>query len=172
MGHTDRMLFLARLVPFCAWKDALFGRHFERCPECAGRLASREEARRLLVGAAEVGSLDGIWPAVCAAIARIGPGPRVPVTAVRIRIPAWRWLAAAAGLAMAVLLTWGTVRFFQPGRGLAGFEVASVAASAFEAGSAPGDVRLGYVRIADEPARTIVFKPHDANLVLIWAGRN
>ncbi len=172
MGHSDRLLFLARLVPFGAWKDVLFGRHFERCPECAARLATREEARRLLVGAEEVGDLDGIWPAVCAAIAASGPGPGHPVAAVRVRIPAWRWLTAAAGLAVAVLLTWGTVRFFQPGRGLAGFEVASVAASMAGSESLAGDVELAYVRIDNEPARTIVYKPHDANLVLIWAGRN
>jgi hypothetical protein len=169
MGHTDRILWLARLVPFGAWKDALLGRHFERCPECAARLATREEARRILVGAADVGDLEGIWPAVRAAIT--ARGPRIPV-AVRTRVPAWRWAAAAAGLGLAVFLTLTAVRFFQPGRGLAGFEIASVAASEIDSGSAPGDVQLGYVRIDNEPARTIVYKPHDSNLVLIWAGRN
>jgi len=169
MGHSDRMLFLARLIPFGAWKDALFGRHFERCPECAGRLATREEARQLLVGAADLGDLEGIWPAVCAAIT--SPGPRIPAAA-RMRIPAWRWLTVAAGAALAVFLTWTAVRTLQPGHGLAGFDVASVAASAYEPGSAPDDVELAYVRIDNEPARTIVFKPHEANLVLIWAGRN
>jgi hypothetical protein len=172
MGHSDRMLLLARLIPFGAWKDALFGRHFERCLECAGRLATREEARRLLVGADEIGDLIGIWPAVCAAIAGSGPGGGHPVAAVRARIPAWRWLTASAGFALAILLTWTAVRTLQPGHGLAGFDVSSVMASASEPGSAPDDVQLGYVRIENEPARTIVFKPHEANLVLIWAGRN
>lgn len=167
MGHSDRMLFLARLIPFGAWKDALLGRHFEGCRECAGRLATREEARRLLVGAADLGDLEGIWPAVCAGIT--AQGLRIPVAA-RTRIPAWRWLMATAGLALAVFLTWTAVRTLQPGHGLAGFEVASVAAS--EPGLAPGDVQLSYVRIDNESARTIVYKPHDTDMVLIWAGRN
>ncbi len=170
MGHSDRMMFLAGIVPFGAWKDALFGRHFERCPECSRRLATREEARNLLVGEAELGHLDGIWPAVRAAIS--APRPAEPVAAARVRTPAWKWLAATAGLALAVFLTWTAVSTLQPGSGLAGFTVASTAGPAPELGDAAGDVQLGYVRIDNEPARTIVFKPLDSNTVLIWAGRN
>jgi anti-sigma factor RsiW len=169
MGHSDRLIYFARLIPGGAWKDALLERHLERCPDCAVKLASREETRRLLVGSADVGDLEGIWPAVRAAIA--APGPRRP-DVIRKRIPAWRWMTAAAGFALAVFLTWSAVRFFQPGAGLAGFEVASVAGLESEAGPPAGDVQLSYVRIDNEPARAIVYKPHDSNLVLIWAGRN
>jgi anti-sigma factor RsiW len=169
MGHSDRLIFFARLIPGGAWKDALLERHLERCPDCAAKLASREETRRLLVGAADVGGLEGIWPAVRAAIA--APGPRRP-DVIRKRIPAWRWMTAAAGFALAVFLTWTAVRTLQPGAGLAGFDISSVAASAAETENAPGDVQLAYIRIDNEPARAIVYKPHDSNLVLIWAGRN
>ena len=169
MGHSDRILLLARLMPLISWKDALISRHFERCPECAARLATREEARRLLVGEEDLGGLEGIWPAVKAAIK--APVPLIPVT-VRTSVPAWRWLTAAAGFALAVLLTWSAVRFFQPGSGMAGFEIASVAGLESQAEPAAGDVQLAYVRIADEPAQTIIYKPHDSNLVLIWAERN
>ncbi len=170
MGHSDRMFLLAGLVPFGALRDALFGRHFERCPECSRRLATREEARRLLVGETDLGDLGRIWPAVCAAIS--SPGPAAPFAAARVRIPAWKWLAAGAGLALAVVLTWTAVRTLQPGAGLAGSEIASAAAPAPELAASAADVELGYVRIENEPARTIIFKPYDANLVLIWAGRN
>ena len=169
MGHSDRILLLARLAPFVAWKDALLSRHLERCPECAARLATRDETCRLLVGESDLGDLDGIWPAVRAAIA--APGPRVPAV-VRARVPAWRWMTAAAGFALAAVLTLAAVHYFQPGSGLAGFEVASIAGLESEAGPPVGDVQLGYVRIDNEPARTIIYKPHDANLILIWAGRN
>jgi anti-sigma factor RsiW len=169
MGHSDRILLLVRLIPFSVWKDGLLERHLERCPGCAARLASREEARRLLVHASDLGGLEGIWPAVREAIA--APGPRRP-DAIRNRIPAWRWMTAAAGLALAVFLTWAAVRALLPGHGMAGFDVVSVAEFESEAGPPAGDVQLGYVRIDNEPARAIIYKPHDSNLVLIWAGRN
>ena len=60
MGHSDRVLFFARLIPSGAWKEAQLERHLERCPQCAARLATREETRRLLVGdsRARVGEAD------------------------------------------------------------------------------------------------------------------
>jgi hypothetical protein len=169
MAHADWIHLLARLLPLGSWKDAVLGRHLERCPRCASRLATREEARSLLVGADDLGNLDGLWPAVRDEIAAHGPRVQPPR---RPRISAWRWLAAVSGLALASLTAWTAVRTLQPGAGLSGFEVSSVAAAASEPGSGCGDVRLAYVRIGSEPARTIIFKPRDADLVLIWAGRD
>jgi hypothetical protein len=170
MDHSERVFLWARLLPLARWKDAYLARHLEHCAECAARLASREEARSVMIEAADVGDIDGLWPAVRKAIAapsgrsERGRGPG---------IPAWRWLAAAAGLALAVALTWSAVRALRPGAELYGYEVVSVAAAATgEEIPLTGDIQLAYVRIADEPARTIVFKPRAAALVLIWAGRN
>ena len=169
MAHSDRILWLAHLLPVEAWRDALIVRHLERCPACAARLATREEARSVLVQAADVGALDGVWPAVRAAIER--PAPR-PESGPGTGVPAWRWAAAAAGFCLAAILTWTAVRAFHPGAGVSGFEVTSDSASAFEAAPAAGDVQLAYIRVDNEPARAIIYKPHDSNLVLIWAGRN
>jgi len=165
MGHFKLMDLLIRLVPFPSWKAGLLRRHFEKCPECERCLASREEARHLLVQARDVGDLDRLWPAISDRIRRIRPslGPDSGLArdgAAPLRA-GWRLAAAAAGMSLAVLLTFALVRFFR-----------SPLASGGIAESEADQVQIHYVRIDNEPARTFIFKPHDSDVVIVWAGKN
>jgi len=174
MDHSDGIMALARILPFASWKDRLLVRHAERCPACAARLATAEEARIFLVRIPQTG--NRVWnPAALLGASEASVRPE-PSRTLRLR-PAWRWTAAAAGFGLAVLLTWSLVRSLSSGPGRTGF--ASVgrrtadapAESRIGPHAGSGDLRLAYIRIDNEPARAIVFKPRDSNLVLVWAGR-
>jgi len=166
MPHFKLMDLLYRLAPFYSWKAGLLRGHIEKCPECGRRLASREEARRVLVQVRDVGDLDRLWPAISDRIrgirpsleADLGPerGTEMPLRA------GWRLAAAAAGMSLAVVLTLALVNFFRSpsisGEGIAQGET--------------DQVQIHYVRIDNEPARTFIFKPHDSDIVIVWAGKN
>lgn len=164
MRHADRIQYFIRILPFAAWKDAFIRGHVERCPECGRSLATADEARRAIVRAAEIVNTEGLQQAVALRIAGLkplhapDPIPERPASAPAL---AWRWAAAAAGMFAAVLATAALVVFFRSG----------VPSGAFE----PADVeqfQVSYVKIADEPAQTYIFKPHDSNVVIVWAGKS
>jgi hypothetical protein len=161
------MEFLYAIMPFHSWKDALLRRHIENCPDCGKRLASREEARQLLVQAGDIDDLDGLWPAISEKIRAfrpsLAPDAGIAQHAAAPMKAGWRWAAAAAGLLTAAFLTVWLVRYFEPhtlqgGRGMAAEELEQV--------------QIHYVRINNEPAQTFIFKPHDSQVVIIWAGKN
>jgi len=172
MMHSKMMDLLYDLLPFHAWKAVLLGGHIENCPACSQRLASREEARRLLVQAGDVGDLDGLWPAVSERMDKARPALTPDAGVARISEVSrkskflnagWRWAAAGAGfLAAAFMVVW-LVQYFGPpavrgGSGMAAGELEQV--------------QIHYVRIDNEPAQTFIFKPHDSNVVIVWAGKN
>lgn len=167
MRHFKGMRLFYRLLPFPSWKDALLRKHIEKCPECGRRLASREEARNLLVQARDVGDLDRLWPAILDRIRGIRPSlePNAGIAREATARPraVWRFAAAAAGMSLAVVLTFALVRFFRS-------TAAPIGAAFVE--SETEQVQIHYVRIEDEPARTFIFKPHDSDVVIVWAGKN
>ncbi len=169
MRHADLVGLLFRVLPFDVWKDALLRSHMENCPACRRRLASREEARRVLIRSEDVGIPGGFWPAIADRIGGCGiaAAPKAGVARASGPVPgprrwAWRWAAAISGTALAVVLTIALVRFLSP--------TAPGAAGAVESG--PDQVRIHYVRIDNEPAQTFIFKPHDSDVVIVWAGKN
>jgi len=169
MRHADLVGLLFRVLPFDAWKDALLRGHIENCPACRSRLACLEEARRVLVRSEDAGVPGGFWPAIADRIGgcEIAAAPMAVTARASGPVPAprrwaWRWAAAVSGTALAVLLTIALVRFLHaPAPGAAG-----------AAESEPDQVRIHYVRIDNEPARTFIFKPHDSDVVIVWAGKN
>lgn len=175
MRHADLVGLLFRVLPFDAWKDALLRGHIENCPACRRRLASREEARRILVRSEDAGIPGGFWPAIAdriggCEIAATAPLAGITRPAEPVPAPkrwAWRWAAAVFGTALAVVLTIALVRFLQTP---APPPYAAGAVGAAE--SEPDQVRIHYVRIDNEPAHTFIFKPHDSDVVIVWAGKN
>jgi len=177
MQHADLVGFLFRLLPFVAWKDALLRGHIENCPACRGRLASREEARSVLIHDEEVGIPGGFWPGIverisgCATIT--APGPSAGAARAPELVPwpqrwAWRWAAAVSGTALAVVLTIALIRFLgAPAPG--GLRTAGASAAPE---SSQRQVQIHYVRIDHAPAQTFIFKPHDSDVVIVWAGKN
>lgn len=166
MRHFKGMDLFYRLLPFPSWKDALLRGHIEKCPECEWCLASREEARHVLVQVRDVGDLDRLWPVISDRVRGIRPSlePNAGMAREATARPraGWRWTAAASGLILAVVLTLAVVRFFQ-------------SPSISGGGIAQGEtdqVQIHYVRIDNEPAQTFIFKPHDSDVVIVWAGKN
>jgi len=160
MRHSRWISVVYALLPLNRWKDVLLRGHLEKCPECAARIASREEVRRILVQAGDLGDLGGLWPAVRRKI--LGAAfdkfaPQRPAA-----FPVWRWGAAAAGFLGAAFLIFALVRSFQtpPAYGGDALEFRSP------------EFQVHYVNIDNEPARTVVFKPVDSHLVIVWAERN
>jgi len=151
MGHSGILDVLVRVLPLAVWKAAVV-RHMEECPSCRRRLAGREEVRRLLVQAEDLGDLSGIWPSVRR---RLGSARRdVRAGAASHRSLLWRWTAALGGSAAAALLIIGLLGYLgtpEPGGGPDG--------SGF---------RLAYARIGGRPAGTVVFQPADADMIVVW----
>jgi len=175
MRHADWVGFLFRVLPFDTWKDALLRGHIENCPACRGRLASREEVWSVMIQSQDAGIPGGFWSAIAARISRcevsavtsVGMVPTPKLASGPWR-QAWRWAAAVSGTALAALLTISFIRYLgAPDPGGIG------AAGSAESGEfRPDQVRIHYVRIDNAPAQTFIFKPHDSDVVIVWAGKN
>jgi anti-sigma factor RsiW len=158
MSHSGIVDRLARLVPLRPVKARL-AKHAETCPACSARLAGRDEVRRILVQAADLGRMDDIWPAVRRGVEAGGfdPGPGLkPGRAGAARPRAWRFAAASLGLLAAVFVTAGLIRYL----------------------SGPGDLvgseegfRLHYARVERRAADTFVVQSPEDGMVLVWVGK-
>jgi anti-sigma factor RsiW len=160
LGHAEIVGAAFRMIPVRTWRERL-GRHIDRCPACQARLASREDARRVLFRSGDAGRMDGFWASVREKIAAV---TRLPAQAAAgrgepaLRRGAWRWATAALGLSAAALLTVGLVRYFAAGSGTSG------------RGPEKG-FEIHYARIAGEPAETIIIRPPDEGTVIVWVER-
>jgi hypothetical protein len=157
MSHSGIVDGLYRLIPFRAVRGRLAA-HAETCPACGRRLAGREEVKRVLVGAADLGRLDDIWPAVRkGAAGRRSAGAKTAGPASRL----WRLAAAAGGLAAAVFVTVFAVRYF--GAGANGAAIPAESGDGFQ---------LHYARIDERPADTFIVQSSGDNIVLVWVEKN
>jgi hypothetical protein len=164
MRHSKLVNFAYRILPFSAWKDWLLRHHIDHCPACREQLVSREEARRLLVQAHELGDLGGLWPSVRIKLGKrakkAGEGGLPKPALVKI------WRLAVPGvvvLLVAVALNFWLLQKPRP-------EISGL-------GGGPGSaeteqVQIHYVRIENEPAQTFIFQPRDSNILIVWAGKN
>jgi anti-sigma factor RsiW len=168
MDHSGIVEFFCRVLPVPAWKSGLAG-HLESCPACAARLAGKDEVRRILVQAEDLGGLDEIWPAVKRAMAPdSGPGrpAGTPLSRPGLRgksgRPAVRWAAAGCGLALAAALLVGTVRYLgHPSASGAGDSMAET-----------GGFILHSARIENEPANAYIIHPRDDGMVVVWVEKS
>jgi hypothetical protein len=149
--------FFFGLVPSRTWPDILIGLHIEKCPRCQSRLASREEARSLLVQPGDLSGVEKLWPVICG---ELGKEVKADLPA-RTR-PGWKWAwawGAAAVLAATITGLWLL-------RGSRAPDLSLV--------NLPGSDRfeLEYVRIAGETASAYVYQPQNSDMVLVWAGKS
>ncbi len=170
MRHTGMVELLWRVLPVSAWKSGL-ARHMEKCPVCAARLADKEEVRRILVKAGDLGDLDGIWPYVRRALkpdAGASPSAILARSALASSAgetrpgPALRWAAALGGAALAAWVLAGTIRYLGPA-GPAGPGPVAAEAAGFILHSA---------RVENKPAETYIIHPADDGLVDDWVEKS
>jgi len=164
-GTLGIVELLYRLLPIPAWKAGL-ARHMESCPACSQRLAGREDVRRVLVQADDLGGLDKIWPAVKRGSARTwkrsarpGSGYRAPLSRPRPAARSDRPLGGGLvrfGLGDRALV--GTVRYL--GR-------PDVSGGGDSLAETDGFV-LHSARIENEPAKTYIIHPPDDGMIVVW----
>ena len=108
-----------------------------------------------------MGNTDRLQREIALTIAGIAPAPApTQERSTSALARPLRWAAAGAGLITAAFATAALVFFFRPAP-------PSGAAEANEA----DQFQINYAMIADEPAQTYIFKPHDSDVVIIWAGK-
>jgi len=163
MGHWALIKLAVRVLPRGRAREAVF-RHIDRCSACQARLVGREEAKRWLVQAGDIGGLDGLWPSIRKAIksqpclaresaARIETSPS-PGAGSRIL----RWAAAAGGIGAATAATALILSLISP-RGV-GFASGAVP---------PADpLRIQSASIAGKPAETYIIEIPEHRMILVW----
>lgn len=160
MSHSKIINFCYWILPFHAWKDFLLSHHIEKCPRCAKSLATREEARSVLIQVDEAQNLETLWPAIQAKLGKEkkaeGMGKRRLLKKLR-----WQWTIGVAVVLLAIV-----VNFFL----FKGNKSEEVQRS--------GEIvknesfQLNYVEIESEPARTFIFQPRDSKVIIVWAEKN
>lgn len=141
-------------VPLPALRAWLIRAHLEKCPRCQARLASRDEARGLLVAPDRLGDAESLWRRIALDAGRL-PGRASPAPAVAGLKARW---AAAAALAVLVAATgfWLLRETGGPGR-------------APGAGGPPDRFDIAYVNVDGAPAQTFVYRPQGSDTVFVWA---
>jgi hypothetical protein len=155
MDFCSMAEFLYRAVPLRRFRDWLIRAHMEGCPRCQAGLLSRDEARSLLVGPADVGPADALWRRISRHVESPAPVPR-PASGEPGWV--WRWAAAAAMTAAIAVAGFWVLR--QVERPEAGLLVAE--AQRFE---------IDYINVGGEPARTFVYQPQGTDSVFVWASK-
>jgi hypothetical protein len=143
-------------LPFRPLRAWLIRAHMEKCPRCQAGLASRDEARGLLVAPDRVGDAEALWRRIALDAGRL-PGRAAAAPAA---VP-WRarW-AAAAALAVLVAATgfWLLRETGGPG-------------PAPGAADRPERFEIAYVNVGGAPAQTFVYRPQGTDTVFVWAQR-
>jgi hypothetical protein len=142
-------------------------RHVEKCPACQARLIGREDARRWLVQADQIGGLDGLWPAIRKAM-DAGPAPRAvaqggaaflassPPSRPKLRF--LRWAAATSGLGGAALAILTILALVVP----RGVDFAGAADPQHDS------LRIVSASVAGQPAETYIIEIPENRMILVW----
>jgi hypothetical protein len=114
------------------------------------RLASREEARSLIIHQREVEGFRDLWPVIKAGMGETKPKRKDK------DIIYWRWTFAAVG----------TVVVF-----LAGFFLIT---TLFQNGplldqDGETNFQINSIRVGNEPATPFLFQPKDSDMIFVWA---
>ena len=145
--------FLISIFPFNSWKDFLIRSHIQKCDGCMSQMASREEARTLIIQESDVENFRDLWPSIKTGVTEKRPEKKTMYSIDR------RWVFAAASV-VAVFLA-GYLLFttlsqngiFLDQEGEARFKINSI-------------------RVGDEPATPFLYQPKDSDMILVWAEKS
>ncbi len=147
---------LYRVVPLRFFRGYLIKVHMEGCARCEARLASRGEAGALFVDPDSAGMTDVLRRRVVAAIPAPGEDAGPPGKPVRHAL-AWNWAAGAAVAAVTIAAALWLLTAITPGPPGDG---RTLGAARFE---------VGHVKVGGEPARSVVYRPADSDMIIVWA---
>lgn len=145
--------FLISLFPFHKWQDFLIRTHVQKCEICASQMASRDEAKALIIQEDDVKHFRDLWPAI-----RTGVADRKPEKKALFFLDR-KWVFATTGF----------VALF-----LAGFLFYSLLFQSGTVGEQEGKVKfqINSIRVGDEPATPFLYQPKDSDMILIWAEKS
>lgn len=151
--------FFMDVIPLKAWRSFLLRRHFESCPACLEKMVSPKEAKSVLYQPEETGNIEELWSAIEVRLTQRKPvkGPVKPFPKTGLR---WKHGLAAAGLALVLLL--GGIWIFRDSK------------PTLEPGEGEEGERfhINYLKMGDEPADPIIYKPFGSDLILIWVEKH
>lgn len=147
---------LSRLPGIRFLTGRLVENHAAKCGTCRSRLLDREEARSLLVSAADVGRVE------------LGPPPAGGYRPVRVKerrgwiggrlLPALPALSGAAAVLALVLSGFWLLHRLPPPDG----PMVSAAEESF---------CISRIEIEGEPANAYIYRPRGTDMVIVWAER-
>ena len=146
-------LFLFSLFPFKFWQDFLIRSHIQKCEQCMSRLASRDEAKALIVQQEDVEDFHDIWPAIKSGIVETKPGRKADFSFHR------GWAFAVVCFVVVCLAGILIFNFLPQNRTLMDQEGES-------------RFRINSIRVGDEPATPFVYQPKDSDMILVWAEKS
>jgi ferric-dicitrate binding protein FerR (iron transport regulator) len=142
-------------IPSRTVRDWLIRGHADGCERCRARLASREEARALLVKPEDAGAPGDLWRLVepQSVWAAVPAAPERPSGRRR------EWAAGAAAFLVFAAAGFWLLRGLQNGRPEAGAARVTVP---FE---------INYINVGGSPAQTFIYQPQGSDMIIIWAER-
>jgi hypothetical protein len=144
---------LISLFPFHFWQDFLIRSHIQKCEACMSRVASRDEARALIIQEDDVGNFRDLWPAIKTGVVEKKPEKKAILTLNR------RWIFAAAsivGVFLVGILLYSIL-----------FQIGSLSEQEGEA-----RFQINSIRVGDEPATPFLYQPKDSDMILVWAEKS
>ena len=153
MLHCKIVTFLLSIVPFKFWQSFLIRSHIEKCEFCMSRVASRDEAKALIIQQDDVGNFRDLWPAIKSGVVEKKPEMKAAF------FSHWRWAFAAASIVVVML---------------AGFLFYTILSQNGTLLEQEGEARfqINSIRVGDEPATPFVYQPKDSDMILVWAEKS
>ena len=145
--------FLLSIFPFNSWKDFLIRSHIQKCEGCMSQMASREEARALIIQESDVENFRDLWPSIKTGVAEKKTEKKATYSINR------RWVFAAASVVSVIL---------------AGFLLFTTISQNGAPLDQEGEARfkINSIRVGDEPATPFLYQPKDSDMILVWAEKS
>ena len=144
---------LISLFPFHFWRDFLIRSHIQKCERCLSRMASRDEAKAMIIQEDDVRNFRNLWPGIeTGAIAKKPEKKAIPFLN-------RRWIFAAASMVVVFL---------------AGILFYSILFQNGTLAEQEGEARfqINSIRVRDESATPFVYQPKDSDMILVWAEKS
>ena len=141
-----------KVLPLPGWRAILLERHLDHCPLCQSQTLDDENIRAMGMTAAALQAELPLWPVPAAR-----PKPQI------LRL-AWRY---AFGFSLVAAMVWVaiSVSHFAPAPSFATLK--SSIQETEEIDEAKGFAVLS-AKIGAEPARSVIFKPRETGLTIVW----